>query len=416
MQNRRSLRQSMMPSLNKDDFIAPISNNAPPRYSLSGSARVSLGPQRRNDAGLSDINKAAFTKNTKQPEEGLRNSIGNRRSSLNGKISSFQSSSFSGKDPRPIRDKNFQNNAISNLLNHLTQTGYDNPITPRILASLSSKDFQSIFKFLYHQIDQTYEFDKKFEDDVPVLIRGLRYPFANEISKSQLQAVGSMYTWPILLSLLNWLVELIQQSNSFEDKFSVLDNSKQDSFFLCYLFESYKRFLAGIDDNRDILEKLEKSFDEKNDCYVQESDELITRIKKLEEGSKETLEETPLNKVLNEYSVYSSDIGKFKKFIEHLAQRKQKFCEAISMIENELNQIEVEYNESELLKAGFQAQINSQSVCPEDIDKMNTDKEQLLKNLDNLSKLKEDFSRIFWEREVELQKRMDSVLYLLILA
>ena len=127
-------------------------------------------------------------------------------------------------------------------------------------------------------------------------------------------------------------------------------------------------------------------------------------------------DETPLNKVLNENSVYLSDIEKFKKFIEHLVQRRQKFCEAIAMIESELNQIEIEYNESELLKAGFQAQINSQSVCPEDIDKMNTDKEQLLKNLDTLSKLKEDFSKIFWEREVELQKKMDSVPLFLILA
>ena len=269
----------MIPSLNKDDFIAPISNNAP-RYSLSGSTRVSLGPQRRNDATLSDVNKGTFSKNAKQSEEGIRNSIGNRRSSLNGKVSSFQSSSFSGKDPRPIRDKNFQNNAISTLLNHLTQSGYDSLITGRILASLSSKDFQSIFKFLYHQIDPTYEFDKKFEDDVPILIRGLRYPFANEISKSQLQAVGSMYTWPILLSLLNWMVELIQQSSGYEDKFAPLDNAKPDSFFLGYLFESYKRFLAGIDDNRDILEKLERSFDEKNDFYIQESNELISRIKK----------------------------------------------------------------------------------------------------------------------------------------
>jgi kinetochore protein NDC80 len=397
-QNRRSLRQSMIPS--KDDFIAPISANAP-RYSLSGSNRFSLGPQRRNEIALSDMNKSAFTKGLKQPDDGLRNSIGNRRSSINGKISSFQNTSFSGKDPRPIRDKNFQNNAISTLLNHLDQSSYDSHITPRILAVPSSKDFQSIFKFLYHQIDPTYEFDKKFEDDVPILIRGLRYPFANEISKSQLQSVGSMHTWPILLSLLNWMVELIRQSSSYDDKAIILENNRADSSFLNYLFESYKRFLAGIDDNRDILEKLEKNFDEKNDNYLQESNELISRIKKIEEGSKEMFEETPLNRVLNENSIYKSDVEKFKKFIEHLNQRKQKFCETIAMIEGELSQIEVEYNESEILKAGFQAQINSQSVCPEDIDKMNTDKEQLLKNLDNLSKLKEDFSRIFWEREGE---------------
>jgi len=36
-----------------------------------------------------------------------------------------------------------------------------------------------------------------------------RYPFYSDISKSNLQAVGSMHAWPVLLAMLTWLVELI---------------------------------------------------------------------------------------------------------------------------------------------------------------------------------------------------------------
>ena len=103
---------------------------------------------------------------------------------------SFSSQSAPAKDPRPIRDKNFQLTCIKQLIDFLSKTGFDKPISAKILTAPSSKDFQMIFKYLYGKIDVSYEFGKKFEDEVPVLIKGIRYPYANDISKSQLYAVG----------------------------------------------------------------------------------------------------------------------------------------------------------------------------------------------------------------------------------
>lgn len=123
---------------------------------------------------------------------------------------SFSSQSAPAKDPRPIRDKNFQLTCIKQLIDFLSKTGFDKPISAKILTAPSSKDFQMIFKYLYGKIDASYEFGKKFEDEVPVLIKGIRYPYANDISKSQLYAVGSMHAWPSLLALLVWMVELIE--------------------------------------------------------------------------------------------------------------------------------------------------------------------------------------------------------------
>ncbi len=114
-----------------------------------------------------------------------------------------------GKDPRPIREKPFQLNCIKNLINFLTKAGYDKPISQKILTAPSTKDFQNIFKFLYAQLDPTFEFGKKFEDEVPGLLKGIRYPYAGDISKSSLLAVGSIHAWPFLLAMLNWMVELI---------------------------------------------------------------------------------------------------------------------------------------------------------------------------------------------------------------
>lgn len=422
MQSRRSLRQSMLPTLpreeNASQFAAPLPNNAP-RYSLSGTnPRMSLGPQRnfkqvQNDfSAMSLSQQAGDARKSSNGADFGRQSLGVRRSSIGPKGAGLGNNSFSGKEPRPIRDKNFQNNGISVLLNHLIQTGFDFPISAKILTAPSSKDFQNIFKFLYSQIDPTFVFDKKFEEEVPVLMKGLKYPFANDISKSQLQAVGSMHTWPILLAMLVWMVELIQicfNLEGCEDTMNGRKNYESDEIFLEYLFESYKRFLAGIDDNRDILERLEKAFDQRNESTLAEVHELMSRVKEIENTAAEISDDTPLVKAQRENQTYASDIDKFKKFIEHLDLRRQKFFEVIHSLEQDIAQAENEYKESEELKAGYQAQVDAQPVCPEDIDKMNTEKDQLLKNLEALSRMKEEASKLFWEREVEVQKRMDLV-------
>lgn len=415
----------MLPTLPRDEsggpsssqFAAPLPSNAP-RYSLSGTAnpRMSLGPQRnfkqvQNDFSAMSISQPGDGRKVSNGADLGRQSLGVRRSSIGAKGAGLGNSSFSGKEPRPIRDKNFQNDGISILLNHLIQTGFDFPISAKILTAPSSKDFQNIFKFLYGQIDPTFVFDKKFEEEVPGLMKGLKYPFANDISKSQLQAVGSMHTWPILLAMLVWMVELIQICSSLEDSAPARKNNESDEIFLEYLFESYKRFLAGIDDNRDILERLEKAFDQRNESALSEVHELMSRVKDIEAASAEISDDTPLVKAQRENQTYASDIEKFKKFIEHLDLRRQKFFEVIQSLEQDIAQAEGEYKESEELKAGFQAQVDAQPVCPEDIDKMNSEKEQLLKNLEALSRMKEEASKLFWEREVEVQKRMDMVLY-----
>jgi len=55
----------------------------------------------------------------------------------------------------------------------------------------------------------------------------IRYPYADSISKSQLKSVGSTYTWPMILGILIWMVELIMVYIYYIN--FIL------SFFLCYI-------------------------------------------------------------------------------------------------------------------------------------------------------------------------------------
>ena len=79
------------------------------------------------------------------------------------------------KDPRPIREKSWQANAIRSLISFLVQAGYNqSSISFKSLQAPSSKDLQSIFKFLYAQLDPYYPFKNKIEEDVHIVLKSLR--------------------------------------------------------------------------------------------------------------------------------------------------------------------------------------------------------------------------------------------------
>lgn len=71
--------------------------------------------------------------------------------------------------------------------------------------------------------------------------------------------------------------------------------------------------------------------------------------------------------------------------------------------------IESELQEVEKSRASLQSQVDAQNICPEDIDKMNAEKEQLVKTLSTISSSKEEISRLFWEREVQVQRKIDEL-------
>lgn len=322
-----------------------------------------------------------------------------------------------------------------NLLDYLIKSGYDKPISQKILTAPSSKDFQLIFKFLFSKIDPTVDFDKKFEDEVPVLLKGIKYPFANEISKSQLYAVGSMHAWPGLLAMLSWLVDLIHVYEAFEDAGNDSDPiDDPEGIFFDYLCKSYKIFLAGGDDYDDLIKDMSSCFgicnfelnnciDVKNERILNDIEERAIRIEALNTEYNSLIGDiSPLEKVEKDKLTYSQDIEKFSKFIEHLHLRKSKFIENISRLEEEINIagkavlliIENELKTIDDARADLQRQIDAQDISPEDIDRMNSEKELLSKNLESLIAAKEEASKIFWDKELAAQKQLDIVEKLLL--
>lgn len=188
--------------------------------------------------------------------------ISRRSSAFNpSRLSLAQTAAAPLRDPRPIREKQWQTHAIRTLIAFLAQAGYPHSVSPRTLATPAAKDFQNIFRFLYLQLDPNYLYQKKFEEEVPLILKGLRYPFADQILRSHLQSVGTMHSWPTLLAVLTWMVELIlccdqlNQNDEFED-----ESTHSHKIFYNYLIKTYQVFLAGQDNFDQMDQELFASF------------------------------------------------------------------------------------------------------------------------------------------------------------
>eukprot|EP01052_Picozoa_sp_SAG31_P028938 SAG31_NODE_2836_length_5019_cov_2.059350_2_plen_204_part_00 len=175
------------------------------RQTLSGvdgnraNSRASLGPARMSMAG---------------PGGGAAGKRG-RKSSATRQSLSRRSSAYGGgpsvarkTDPRPIKDKAWMNGTIKSVIMHLSESGYDANISPKILHAPTSKDFANMFGFLCCQLDPNHKPNPSLVDEVLETMKSYRYPFS--ISKSALQSIGSPHTWPHLLAVLGWMVELLE--------------------------------------------------------------------------------------------------------------------------------------------------------------------------------------------------------------
>lgn len=88
-----------------------------------------------------------------------------------------QTSTQIQKDPRAVRDKTFMANCQRNILEYLIAANYPVPVSIKTLQVPTSKDFASIFKFLYNHMDPNYVFVKKIEDEVVMCLKALKYVY-----------------------------------------------------------------------------------------------------------------------------------------------------------------------------------------------------------------------------------------------
>ena len=119
--------------------------------------------------------------------------------------------------------------------------------------------------FLLRQLDAEFVVQLgtgRVEDEVTLAAKTLRYPFVP--SKTAITAVGAPTTWPAILAMLLWLVELLRYDKELKQRDADREGSGAEppahapagtmDFFWWYLRQAYSLYLAGEDERVERLE------------------------------------------------------------------------------------------------------------------------------------------------------------------
>ncbi|KAI5838639.1 HEC/Ndc80p family-domain-containing protein [Morchella snyderi] len=391
---RRSNSKSRPPASSSRMSLAP-----PATYSRPSDADL-MATARRDPRSA----RQSYAPSSSQPPPSTaRRSSVMRRSSVGGAalgaLNSFFTSSTSAipqRDPRPVKDRSFQAKIGQEIHEYLLTNGFEleagHSLTPTALKSPTQKDFTMIFQWLYHRLDPNYRFQKPIEQEAPPILKALRYPFAQSITKSQLTAVGSANSWPSFLAMLHWMLELIvtverYQSGAYDDAAAAEGiDVGADRIIFRYLVSCYRAWLAGDDDHDEFLEEMSSAFDERAETYTTElarlDDEnaaLRAQLAALHDG------EEPLKKVEDSRTLIETDTKKFLDYCSRIEARIAKITATNAKLRDEITASDAELLAAEEEKAALQAAVDRQGLTPADIDRMTTERDKLTKGLSAIS-------------------------------
>ncbi|CAK0853760.1 unnamed protein product [Prorocentrum cordatum] len=195
------------------------------------------------------------------------------------------------RDPRPVGDRAYAAQCARNVVDLLSSSGYGKPISyEKLLKDPSTKEFFDIFRFFIAKLDVSLQVNGKLEDEVPTIMRRLKYPV--EVNRSKLQAISGPNTWPQLLAVLDWLVvlvrindELIEPVAACEVGLADIAHPEQeggDHQLLRSLHENYVQYLGGKDDQSD-EERLRQIYEQRIAALQGEIDRLQAQHTSMEQ-------------------------------------------------------------------------------------------------------------------------------------
>ncbi|KAG9306662.1 hypothetical protein G9A89_004209 [Geosiphon pyriformis] len=337
-----------------------------------------------------------------------------RASSISCRPSNLPSSGLSVERPS-FRNKNWQQTAIKEIIEALESWNYPNSISIKTLQSPSTKDFQSIFKFLYERIDPSikWESNSRFDDLLLALLQGMRCPFVPEIRKQTLAAVGSMHSWPILLGMLKWLQETasywIYLSNEYQ-KVDIEEEKTLDQHYFDYLAEAYKIFLEGDDDFSELDQALRNIAGRQSGETLFEIEELKNSKYELEQEMDELLtSESPLIKAQKDYETLKVDKEKFIQYHSYCENKKEKILATLQQLSEKVQQEEKEISALREEKENLQTIVDNQPISTDEVQRMVQNREQIHNNLQQITAKKRELASKIEEDENDLSAEMAMV-------
>lgn len=332
------------------------------------------------------------------------------------------------RDPRPLKDRSYQAKIGQELLDYLTHNNFElemkHSLGQNTMNSPTQKDFNYIFQWLYHRIDPAYRFQKNIDNEVPPILKQLRYPYEKSITKSQIAAVGGQ-NWYTFLGMLHWMMQLAQMLDKYE--MGQYDEAcaeagvdvSGDRIIFGFLSGAYRDWLqVGEDDDDDDADKLliphvqamAAEFERGNKKYAEEMTLLEAEHKALQVQIEELEKSAPdVAKLDKHFRILEDDKRKFEEYNTNVEGKVEKYENRIKFLVEELEKTEEELREAEKEKASLQEAVDRSGITVQDIDRMNTERERLQKGVESTAIRLEEVKRRVTEKELEAGRKLEDL-------
>jgi len=331
-----------------------------------------------------------------------------RRSSTRLSIYGQPSAVSKKKDIRPIKSPQWIAQGKKSLTNFLVKSGYTD-ISINSLKTPSKKDFQRIFIYLYYLIDQSFKFSEdKFEEQASYLIKELKYPYAEAVSKSHMKNVLSPYQWPSLLGMLMWMLDLIM---AIENNLIIIDKNGEEnetSGIFQMVADIYKTF--DIFKYEEKINEVTNKLNSRTEEFHSDSRKLDQEIEKLEKELEIlTTKESPLisakqgnEQLIQQQNYLNMELKDFK-----LAE--QQFMDAVKTLEDDFKLYQTQLDELSKEKENLNNEVIERGISSIEIERSQAERDQLLSQQKSVDIQLDGKRRNMGECEVKLRKMMDDV-------
>jgi len=332
-------------------------------------------------------------------------------------------------DPRRLKDASTRTQMAQELLEYLSQNKFEmesgHSLSPKSMTSPTQKDFNCMFQWLYRRIDPSYRFQKSIDQEVPVLLKQMRYPFEKSIMKSQIAAVGGN-NWYTFLGLLHWMMQLARMMQAYEDGayddacFDAGYDTSGDRIIFKFLSDAYSTWLTAEDDDDDEeaqarhiqphVEAMAARFDAANQQHIEHVRLLEAEHKALQDQIDELGKSGPrLAKLTEQIKILEEDQVKFEAYNSNVDSKVKKHMDRCAILEKTIEEIEVELEATEKERQELQNIIDNRGITISDIDRMATEKERLDLSLQTASTRAEESKKRVAEKEVAASRKLDEL-------
>ncbi|KAK3381365.1 HEC/Ndc80p family-domain-containing protein [Podospora didyma] len=333
------------------------------------------------------------------------------------------------RDPRPLKDRSYQNRIGQELLEYLTKLNFEmdagHKLSDNFTKSPTQKDFNCVFRWLYLQIDPNSRVGQKnIDQEVPLILKQLRYPYEKSITKSQIAAVGGQ-NWSTFLGLLHWMMQLADMmqryaSHHYDDAcIEAGVDVAGDHIIFDFLTNAYQDWLnmddeAGDEDVERALvphvQDMARAFERSNAKYIQELNILEGENARLLKEIHDLEKSTPDPAVLdNHFKIMEEDKIKFEEYNTLAMQRSDKYETRIQVLQEELDKLHVELKEVDDERRRLQKAVDDQGISMQDIDRMTSERERLQKSIESAAQRLEDVKKKVTEKEIEASQKLDEL-------